>query len=113
MNIPQEQIDELKTLFPALLAGEEGGTTFFLIPAMELPEGTNPNRVDALLCPSPRNGYESRLYFSERIQHGGTGTNWNGPVHILGRNWYVYSWRTRAGLRLAQMISEHLRGLKK
>jgi hypothetical protein len=108
MAIPEEQLKELATLFPGVAAAEEGGDTFYLIPSLRLPQGTSPEVVDALLCPTRRDGYESRLYFSEHIRCPNT-LNWtvNG-VHMLGRNWWAISWRTAPGLRLAQMVRAHL-----
>jgi hypothetical protein len=90
---------------------EEGGITFFLILGLELPDGCNPNKTDALLCPTKRDGYESRLYFSDKIQTKKT-LNWNANgVRIFERNWHAFSWRTPPNLRLCQMVAIHWKGL--
>lgn len=107
MSFPEEQVHELLALFPDVKQAVEGGVTFFLIPGLHLPEGCTPARVDVLLCPTQRDGYASRLYFSAVVQCG-TALNWNATHFILGRAWYAASWRTREGLRLAQMVSAHL-----
>lgn len=107
---PPDQIDGLKLLFPALAAAEEGGTMFIRIENLILPEGCEPRKSDALLCPVARDGYSSRLFLSEKISHRGAGTNWNpsnGSV-ILGRQWWAVSWRTRAGQTLSEMVLDHL-----
>lgn len=103
------QIDALKSVFPDLEVGKEGGTDFILIREMPLPDGCVPNRVDGLLCPSARDGYPSRLFLSESIAHFGKGTNWNAAgVRILGRQWWAVSWMTRADQTLIEMIQNHL-----
>ena len=38
--------------------------------------------------------------------------NWNGSVRIAERNWHAFSWRTPGDLRLAQMLSVHLKALQ-
>ena len=50
---------------------------------------------------------KTSLYFSAVVQCGAA-LNWNATHFILGRAWYAASWRTREGLRLAQMVSAHL-----
>lgn len=101
------EVSELFALYPGAQSVSEAGVTFVLLPGLALPAGCIPPVVDALLCPSPRDGYESRLYFSANIA-GGPARNWNGSVRIAERNWVAVSWRTAAGLRMAQMVSSHL-----
>ena len=110
--VSEDQVAELARLFPGAQAAQEGGITYVLLPGLELPPNCKPCRVDALLCPSPRDGYESRLYFAEPIT-GGRGQNLHvNGVRILERNWHAFSWKTRQGLRLVQMLRAHLEGLK-
>lgn len=112
MTFPFDQIEELKSLFGDIKTSEEGGITYFLIPSLSLPSGCSPDKVDALLCPTSRDGYASRLFFSERIQSP-TQQNWNAnSVRILERNWHAFSWRVPENLRLAQMVAIYLRGLR-
>jgi hypothetical protein len=113
MNIPQEQIEELKKAFGNVQYGEEGGYVFFLIPSFQLPEGCEPKIVDVLLCPMSRDGYPSRLFYSQEIRPPKP-RNWNAKeVRILERNWWAFSWKLEhPDLRLIQMVSAHLRGLR-
>ncbi len=113
MNFPDDQVEELKAMFGGVSRGVEGGVTYFLIPGLALPEGCNPSRTDALLCPTPRDGYNSRLFFADRVQSRQS-LNWNAVgVRILERNWNAFSWQVnRPGLRLAQLVSAHLRALR-
>jgi hypothetical protein len=112
MQLPQDQIDELTSLYSNVSRSTEGGTNFIFIPNLALPSGCQPEKVDALLCPSPRDGYPSRLFFSQKIACGGS-PNWNAnDVRILDRNWFAYSFKVPSGIRLAQLIASHLKGLR-
>lgn len=113
MTFPQDELDELKHLYGDIQRADEGGSPYFLVTGLPLPEGCTPRRVDALLCPAPRDGYPSRLFFAERPSSRSS-PNWNGQVRILERNWFAFSWKINASepLRLAQVIQAHLRGLR-
>jgi hypothetical protein len=83
------------TEFEAFVAGarrlEEAGLRYIFLPKLPMP-GCVPDVVDALLCLDASGGYSSRLYFAEQISKDRVALNWNGNVHILGRNWVAYSW---------------------
>lgn len=113
MEFPEDQIRELKDLYGDVRHASEGGFEFFMLPKLPLPEGCSPPRVDALLCPMPRDGYPSRLFYAERPS-GKSTPNWNGQVRFLERNWHAFSWRINdpGPLRLAQVVQAHLRGLR-
>ena len=111
MALPDDQLSELKRFFPEVLAAQEGGITYLLLPATPMPDGCTPASVDILLCPSERDGYPSRLYFAERVQCA-TNLNWNGNCRVLERNWSAYSWKVETGIRLLQMVQAHLRALR-
>jgi hypothetical protein len=116
MSLPSDQVDELKLITTDLSAIEEGGVSFILLSNFRLPEGCTPATMDLLLCPVPRDGYSSRLFFAERpipsSRPGRGALNWNGAVRVAEKNWQAFSWRTPAGLRLAQMLSIHLKALQ-
>jgi hypothetical protein len=113
---PPDQLAELLELSPQLREFEEGGFTYFFLPALHLPEGCEPAKVDALLCPMPRDGYSSRLYFAVQVRPAGrenhSALNWNGSVRILEKNWHAHSWRTPPDLRPIQMVAVHLKALR-
>jgi len=109
MSVTTDQVDELKRLYPEVSAAEEGGVTFYLIPNSATPPGRTPATVDYLLCPVPRDGYESRLFVSQQVTGGPTQPNWNGNIRVLERNWVAASWKSPVGLRLAQMVAYHMR----
>lgn len=111
MIFSEEEISELKTIAPNLSIAQEGGYTYILISGLLLPDCCQPTIVDALLCSLPREGYNSRLFFSEQIA-GGSVRNWNGNIRVLGRNWFAISWQTQPGLRLAEILSVHLKALR-
>lgn len=105
----ESEIEELKHYCSAVSAASEAGCTFYLLEGLKLPPSCKPACVDALLCPTQRDGYPSRLYFAERVATPVV-RNWNGQVRVLERNWYAFSWRVNTpNLRPAQMVSHHLR----
>ncbi len=112
MEFPPDQIEELKILADGVASAEEGGFAYLLLPSLQLPPGCSPEKVDALLCPVPRDGYPSRLFFAQQITSREQ-RNWNVTgVRILEGNWYAFSWIVPAGLRLAQLVGAHLKGLR-
>lgn len=112
MPFPDEQIAEMKALFPGVQLAQEGGCSYFLIPALQLPAGCTPATVDALFCPTGRDGYASRLFFAQMIA-APRSRNWNAQgIRILDRNWFAFSWNIKQnGLRLTQAITYHLSAL--
>jgi hypothetical protein len=108
-----DQIEEVKCLVPGLSLVEEAGTSYLFLPGLVLPTGCKPEKVDALLCPTARDNYPSRLFFAEHIQCQKT-LNWNAiGVRIAERNWHAFSWKIGGtNLRLAQMIMCHLSALQ-
>jgi len=113
MSFSKEQMAELKTLCPAAALCLEGDKTLFLLPSLALPNGCVPGEVDGLLWPYELDGYPSRLFLSAQVSKLGEPRNWNTNRRILDRNWFAFSWHLhRSDLRLAQMLAEHLRGLR-
>lgn len=112
MSFPDEQVAELRALYPGLQQATEAGVLYFLIPGLALPAGCSEASADALLCPTQRDGYESRLFLSKQITCKTT-RNWNASnIRVLERNWFAVSWKTRGGLRLAQMVSAHIEAFR-
>jgi hypothetical protein len=103
---PQDQLDELAQLCPGVARGEENSVTYFLLPGLALPSGCSPVVTDALLCPTPRDGYEFRLFFAQQVT-GRKPNNWHvSNVRILERNWHAFSYKAnQTNLRLAQMVT--------
>jgi hypothetical protein len=114
MAYSPEEIEELRLAFPGVAELSEGGVGYYFIPNLRLPDGTRPEKVDALLCPHPAHGYPSRLFFAQRLECG-KNLNWypaNG-TRILERVWYAISWRLNSpGLRLVQLVALHLKPLR-
>lgn len=107
-----EQIRELLRHHPDAEEGTEAGVRYFLIPGLRLPDGCTPDRAAALLCPTARDGYPSRLFLEKRVSCR-TARNWNvSNVRILERNWFAVSWRVNPNLRLAQMVAAHLEAFR-
>lgn len=112
MQFENDEIAELKLIAPDLSIAQEGGYTFILITNLCMPEGCTPKFVNALLCPEPRDGYNSRLFLSEQISNR-PGLNWNGNIRVLEKNWYAISWQTQSGHRLAEKLILHLKPFRK
>lgn len=115
MSFPDDQIQELKACFPNVAIGKEGDIEYLLLPQCQLPDGCEPPVLDALLCPTSRDGYPSRLFFAEKVIHKGKGQNWNPKksVVILGREWWAISWKIAHGNeRLLSKVIAHEEALK-
>lgn len=111
MQFPEDQIEALKAVIPSVSQANERGYDYLLLENLLLPDGCEPPITDALLCPTPRDGYSSRLFFASKIA-GGPQRNWNGNIRVLGRNWYAVSWQTQPGLKLIEMLMIHLKALR-
>jgi hypothetical protein len=112
MTFPDDQVGELKWLCPTVQQCDECGQTYLLLPGLALPEGCSPINSDALLCPTERDGYPSRLFFADQVTTSAP-LNWNAnAVRILDRNWHAFSWKVNRNLRLVQMVAAHLRPLR-
>jgi hypothetical protein len=111
VSLPEDQLQELKAISPALDVGTQGGRDYVVLPGF-LRAGSPPRAIDLLLCPHERDGYPSRLFLSEKIS-GRPGLNWNSEARILDRNWFAFSFRVpHSDLRLAQLLGAHLRALR-
>lgn len=108
-----EEMAELQRLSPGARELIEAGLRYVFMPQLRLPEGVAPEIVDGLLCLDSRDGYPTRLFFSQQVAVGGKGLNWNGTAHIAGRNWHAYSWKDVNGsLRPMQVFLGHLDALR-
>ena len=108
---PLDEVAELRRYCSQVASAPEGGCNYLLLQDLILPDGCAPSTCDALLCQSPRDGYQSRLFFSVQVASGRT-LNWNASgVRILDRNWHAFSWKVDTpSLRLAEMLVRHLEG---
>lgn len=113
MAYPREQIEELKGYCKKVGALLELGIEFFHLEALDLPDGCTPATCNALLCPVPKDGYPSRLFFSEQISSR-FARNWNGNIRIGEKNWYAFSWKVEiVSPTLVQLLLAHLNGFAK
>jgi hypothetical protein len=107
---PADQVEELKKAFAGLTWASEGPHAYILLPQLQLGAHCTPRVTDALLCPTSREGYATRMFYANVIE-GAPVTNWS-KHHILGRDWHAFSWQgVAASLRLMQMVLAHARPL--
>ena len=112
MDLTHDQVEELRSFCDGVARAAEGGYTYLLLSGLRLPPGAAPALIDALLCPMPRDGYTSRLFFAARVT-ARQALNWNGSIRILERNWEAFSWCiSQTNLRPAQMLATHLTALR-
>jgi hypothetical protein len=112
MSLNEEWEREFISVFPAAKFIQEAGYTYVYIPEYDLPEGCTPAKSALLLCISPKDGYDSRLYFPQQVT-GPVSRNWNSNIYILDRTWHSISWKTQAGLSYLEMLMVNLRAFKK
>lgn len=113
MELIQEQVDDLKRAFLNLTTFVDGGLPYILIEKLQMPPGCQPECLDALLCPFPRDGYPSRLFLSAQVESPGA-KNWNPKTGVLigDRMWFAVSWKVDENLKLLQMVAAHLRAFR-
>lgn len=113
MSNLDEELAALQRTYPGSKRSEDGGITFYFIPNLPLPDGCTPRSTDALLCPTGRDGYPSRLFFAEQIHvpPRPDTLNWNGSCRILERNWYAFSWRAVPARSLVDLVHTYVRAL--
>lgn len=108
--VAPEQLDELRAVFGDVTEKAEGGVDFVVLPRLVLPEGCAPREMKALLCLGQHGGYTTRLFLQQAV--AGRGANWSSHV-VLGSPWWTWSWnQVPANLRPAEILAEHLRGLR-
>jgi hypothetical protein len=94
----------------------DGPEVFIHLPVLCLKVGDKSYSLDGLLAPNGANGYQSRLYLSQRIsereQIAGKPANWTERV-IGARTWHVWSWQgVASSLPLLEMLNAHMVALQ-
>ena len=102
------QVQRLKLYCKTVKVADEGGLTYYLLEGLRLPGGCSPAECTGLLCPSARDGYNSRLFFDVRVDSPRV-LNWTNGVLILDKTWQVFSWKVETpGLSLAETLVRHM-----
>lgn len=109
--VSDEMLNEVRKLFCSQAAVmTEANLTYIHLPLLKLPASNTPEAVEALVCLSSRDGYTTRLFFTEPIV--AKGQNWSNH-NILGKAWYTCSWNNvMFNGRPADVIAQHLRAFK-
>lgn len=104
---PNLEFLALKGLHESALLLTEGGNPVVLLPTFQFRVDGKDMRMDLLLHPSFHTGYETRLFFKERVD--GKGQNWT-QHQVIGRAWWTPSWQgVSAEQPWSAMLCAHLR----
>ena len=103
------ELARLRALCPGAELWDEGGAPLVYLPGIKVASAGTVQVVDALLCPRARDGYESRLYFSERLP---VERNWQSHV-LMARTWFAFSWNgIPANQPWLDILGSHLEAAK-
>lgn len=106
----EAEIEALKKHCDEATLHVEANVTYIYLKKLRLPENCSPSVVNAVLCPTPRDGYGSRLGFEVQIATPNA-RNWQ-QIRVLDRNWSAFSWNFPfAGLDLLHILLGHFEGL--
>ena len=112
MQITDEMIERFKASFPGSVSGKDLKGSFHFLPKVSVTTTLGEKVVDLLFCPEGRDGYPSRLFFSENLPTKDPTRNWNGRERIMDRNWHAMSWKIEnPPPTLEALLSDHLRAL--
>lgn len=89
MSGSSEGLHALRRLCSAAEVLEENGLPVVHLPQVRVSSGGATRQVDCLLCPRNRDGYETRLFFSEQLP---VNRNWSS-FNLFGRIWFAFSWQ--------------------
>lgn len=104
------QFGPVQTAFPDAEFWEEGGQPYVFLPELRFVGAGKRKKMQALLCPSPRDSYTTRLFLEEQIPE--RVQNWK-QVTIRGRTWWACSWNNvPASLPWLEILANHLRPLQ-
>lgn len=104
-----EQLGRLRALCPGAELWDEAGAPLVFLPDLKVESAGSIHTIDALLCPRPRDNYESRLYFSARLP---ANRNW-GAHNVMTRTWWAFSWQgISSGQPWIDILAGHLEAVK-
>lgn len=110
------QLSTLLTICPDACERNEAGYRFISLPRLRVEVGATTRVLDALLAVTSHSNYSTRLFLSEQIierqQIGAMAANWS-MHHILGRNWWTWSWQgVPSDIPWLLILRSHLKALK-
>ena len=113
MEIAQDQVSTLKNLFgEGLKLFQDGQHSYILIPNQKT-GGVDTESVDLLFCPTPWGGYNSKLFFSRKVNTTNQALNWNCQNQcIAGRMWFSFSWQVPPDASIVEKITIYLKAAK-
>lgn len=110
------QLSTLLTICPEACERNEAGYRFVSLPRLRVEVGSTSRVLDGLLAVTSHSNYSTRLFLSEQITErqkiGDMAANWT-MHHILGRNWWTWSWQgVPSDIPWLHILRSHLKALK-
>lgn len=111
MKTADQQIDDLRVVFPDVQRVEVGGLACALIPALPIDTVGGPVTRRAILFPYPENGYSTRLFLDQAVDIGKP-VNWQ-ERSVRGAQWWARSWNfVSADMPWLQILLGHMRAFR-
>lgn len=109
MTEPGQELARLRRLCPEAEQWDEQGGSLVYLPGLRVESAGAIRTVDVLLCPRERDGYQTRLFFSEQLP---VSRNWS-PYTLMARTWYACSWQgVPADQPWLDILASHLEAVK-
>lgn len=108
----EQQIAQLRALYPGTQAVQEGGKTLAHVPGIMVITADGQTTFDGLLYPHAHpSGYTTRLFVSKPLRSP-RAANWQSHT-VCGQTWWVCSWnQVPATLPWVEILANHLRAFR-
>jgi hypothetical protein len=111
MRDVQTEFEALKRMHPNATLHTEGGVSVVLLPDTKFIAGGKSVQMMLLLYPAKHSGYDTRLFFEQKLEGAGMSNNWSEHI-VLARNWWAPSWKdVIANQPWTSMLGAHLRAV--
>lgn len=101
----------LQSMQPSASLHTEGGNPVVLLPKFKFRAGEKTVEMTLLLYPAKHSGYDTRLFFEQKLEGVGQSQNWTEHT-VLSRKWWAPSWKdVVADQPWTSMLGAHLRAV--
>ena len=101
-------LSDLKRFSAGASTLTDAGLRYVYLPQLSLPAVCSPAKADALLCMDTRDGYPTRLFFSQPIGSPARSLNWHMTPTVAGVVWHAFSWKDVPSTTPIQVLLGHL-----